>query len=83
LHATGRWNWSRRGLDSALILIDVDDSMYATGVGALNPVRRLIFFNKDRMYDCRRDERDEFDWRWDVERQDYGLGRVPVEPLLY
>lgn len=85
LRATGRWNWSRRGLDSALLILDVDHSYEGGLVAATGgePIR-LMFFHEDRVYDCRRDRvGGVYSQFWSVEVQEHALGRIPVEPLLY
>lgn len=79
MSATGRWNWSRRGLDSALVILDSGDD--PTGS---SKATRFIFFHEDTIYEARRDTKGGF-WseEWTVETFDNTIGRVPVEPLLY
>ena len=87
LHATGRWNWSRRGLDSALILLDNEAPSFGSVEDALGCVRFLLFHD-GVMYDCRRVRTDAnlgYLASWDVfeEHNASVEGRIPVEPLLY
>lgn len=82
MHATGEWNWSRRGLDSALIVVD-ESRPGDLGVMTSAPTRILLFHDQV-MWDLRRD-RVGGAWTemWSVQGQEYTLGRLPVEPLLY
>lgn len=81
LHATGRWNWSRRGLDSALVITDTVDGT----------ATRMLFFHGRKMYDFRRHVKPSpllvpaaygESWEWEI-TEDIGINRVPVEPLIY
>lgn len=75
LNATGEWNWSRRSLSTALIQLDVDDE---------NNVNRFVFFHDRMAYQFMRERRaGRWTENWDSDVQEYSLGRVPVEPLMY
>lgn len=81
LNATGEWNWSRRGLDSALAIIDRRrDSLF----GEESIVTRMVFFWEDMCFQVVRDKvGGRWTEKWSVDPQQYGLGRIPMEALLY
>lgn len=77
LNATGEWDWSRRALSSALVQLD-------TGGELEDQVNRFVFFHEDMAYQFFREKRaGRWTEDWSVDDQRYGLGRIPLEPLMY
>lgn len=78
LNATGEWNWSRRALDSGLVILDRDDEGYGYNVN------RFVFFHEDMAWQFMRIKSGgQWTDQWEHDAQQYALGRIPLEPLLY
>lgn len=65
--ATGMWDTGRRGLSSALVVMDPTEH-----------AERFLFFTPVAWADIRRSGSG-----WEVRAERHDLGRVPVEPLAY
>lgn len=73
LRATGIWNPARRNLTAALAVLTSD---------YYGPTR-LIMITGRTAYGMTRSDDDTGANRWEVRAVQHGLGRVPVEPLIY
>lgn len=69
VHATGLWDSRRRQLSAALSIVEVDESGRPT---------EMVMYLPDRVAAIRN-----VGGRFRVEWRSHGLGRVPVEPLVF